>query len=494
MKLIFRIAAIAGCIGISTISFSQNWNTSGNVLAATGVIGSTNSFDVKLITKGTSRMIIKKNGYIGVGTNNPLVAFHTFGAMQIENNNTIKYDDPLLVLRSAAANGTATNPVIAFKVEDTTFAIMGYDVSTKDMVFSTQSAGLTPDLIINHVNGFTGLNTKTPQERLHVVGNELIEGNLIFNTGTQSIQFANPGASPEAMMYMFKSGTTNADRMVISHSPGYPTWGLQYSDNGDAFKFLAAGTVRLNINLSSGSTTFGGAAIPDGDNTRLLGSSSARWSAVWSANGTIQTSDAKDKMNIRDLNYGINEIMKLKPVRFDWKAKPDEGDKLGLIAQDLQKVLPEVVRNWDYVTDEKGKESKVSIDKLGVMYADIIPVLIRGMQEQQKEIEDLKSQLGNANSSQNSTASTTVVLDNTSLQQNMPNPVKSFTTINYKLAKTGSLKITDDSGNIIKTISLNANAKGSVNVDCSSLSAGTYFYSLIINGKIIDTKKMMVTK
>jgi hypothetical protein len=45
--------------------------------------------------------------------------------------------------------------------------------------------------------------------------------------------------------------------MVIAHSPGFPTWGLQYADNGDQFDFLGAGTSRMSINLSNGNVGIG---------------------------------------------------------------------------------------------------------------------------------------------------------------------------------------------------------------------------------------------
>ena len=59
------------------------------------------------------------------------------------------------------------------------------------------------------------------------------------------------------MMLMFRSGTTNAARMVIAHSPPYPTWGLQYTDALDQFDFLAGGTSRMAINLSNGNVGIG---------------------------------------------------------------------------------------------------------------------------------------------------------------------------------------------------------------------------------------------
>ena len=89
-------------------------------------------------------------------------------------------------------------------------------------------------------------------QHLHVVGNETLAGNLNFTSGTQSIQFANPGTTPQAMMNMFPSGTQNPDRMVIAHSPSYQDWGLRYRDTTDQFDFIGSGASRLSINLSSG--------------------------------------------------------------------------------------------------------------------------------------------------------------------------------------------------------------------------------------------------
>ena len=86
---------------------------------------------------------------------------------------------------------------------------------------------------------------------------------------------------------------------------------------------------------------------------------------------------------------------------------------------------------------------------------------------------------------------------NHSLDQVMPNPVKNNAVIRYAIASANSnvlLKITDTNGKIIKQIQLTNTNSGSLNLDCSSLNSGTYYYSLIADGKIIDTKKMVVAK
>lgn len=75
-------------------------------------------------------------------------------------------------------------------------------------------------------------------------------GNLIIPSDSQSIRFPATSGANNPMMEMFASGTVNADRMVIAHSPAFPTWGLQYQDNVDRFNFLEGGTTVMTVNLS----------------------------------------------------------------------------------------------------------------------------------------------------------------------------------------------------------------------------------------------------
>jgi hypothetical protein len=96
-------------------------------------------------------------------------------------------------------------------------------------------------------------------------------------------------------------------------------------------------------------------------------------------------SDITLKENIRDLETGLNEVMKLKPRRFDWKDETKlEKNVAGFIAQELQDVLPDLVYDYKY----NDKETKKSI-KMG----DILPTLVKAIQEQQAQINELKSQL-----------------------------------------------------------------------------------------------------
>lgn len=385
-------------------------------------------------------------------------------------------------------------------------------------------------------------------------------GDLFFTYYQQGIRFPTFGATNEnsAMIYMTDQPTANA-RMVLAHSKTYSNWGLEYNDANDQFNFLGSGINRMAINLSSGRVGIGNAApsytfdvtgtsrflgnigvqtipnlrtiqcgatqgsligigtaeyiqdagsstlsaaaswLPVTDNVYSIGSSTFRWQDVWAVDGTINTSDLRDKTNIRDLNYGLKEIMQLRSVRYNWKNKKIDGDKLGVIAQEIQKVMPEVVRDYEYKTDETtGVQTKVKSERLGVMYADIIPVLIKGMQEQQQMIEELQNelqQMKNAQSQTSSVSNNAAAITTAALEQNMPNPVKTATVIKYNTgnSKNAVLIITDNSGNTVKQITL-APGAGNTTIDCSALASGVYTYSIIADGKTIASKKMAVAK
>jgi hypothetical protein len=126
-----------------------------------------------------------------------------------------------------------------------------------------------------------------------------------------------------------------------------------------------------------------------------LGGSANRWNTVYATNGTINTSDATLKQNIRPASYGLNQIMQLKPVSYEWiDGHPGEGRILGFLAQDLQQVIPEVVRTKEWVWDGEDRKSGhwESMKKLGVAYSEIIPVTVSAIQEQQQQIQILQSE------------------------------------------------------------------------------------------------------
>ena len=90
-----------------------------------------------------------------------------------------------------------------------------------------------------------------------------------------------------------------------------------------------------------------------------------------------QSSDRKLKQNIVDLDSQLDNIKSLQPREFEWKSNKVKGK--GLIAQELQEVYPSLVNKHN--------------DNLYVNYTGMIPMLIKGMQEQQEMIEKLTAKI-----------------------------------------------------------------------------------------------------
>ncbi len=132
---------------------------------------------------------------------------------------------------------------------------------------------------------------------------------------------------------------------------------------------------------------------PNSNNVYDLGTSIRRWDDVYATNGTIQTSDKRLKKNIKSLNYGLKELMQLQSVSWLWNEGIDQGTKLGFVAQDVLKIMPEIVKTEDYKMQDDGKVAKVKNEILGMSYTSLIPVLTNAIKEQQAIIEKLEDRL-----------------------------------------------------------------------------------------------------
>ena len=92
-------------------------------------------------------------------------------------------------------------------------------------------------------------------------------------------------------------------------------------------------------------------------------------------------SDKRLKTNIKDIDYGLDTIMKLSPKEYDWKK--DNRHDIGFIAQEVEKVIPEIVK------DKKHFDKQIKT----LDYEKLTAVLIKAVQEQQEEINKLKEKL-----------------------------------------------------------------------------------------------------
>jgi hypothetical protein len=121
----------------------------------------------------------------------------------------------------------------------------------------------------------------------------------------------------------------------------------------------------------------GAAAIRVGNSTSNGNGATLTLSGVWT-----DASDNSKKYDIENINYGLNEVMKLRPVTY--KLKGSDNQDIGFIAQDVKKIIPEIVY---------GEEGEMTLS-----YGQITSVLTKAIQQQQQQIESYKSENDNLKS------------------------------------------------------------------------------------------------
>ncbi|WP_299762991.1 tail fiber domain-containing protein [uncultured Dokdonia sp.] len=161
---------------------------------------------------------------------------------------------------------------------------------------------------------------------------------------------------------------------------------------------IGLGSTEFYTDLGS-EFTFSNDLVPIVDNSIPIGNATNRWNEVFATNGTINTSDLRDKKEIQEIKYGIKELLKLKPVSYQWNSKAktrnltslDNSKKIGFLAQELQKILPEVVQEYYWIRDKNGTYKK-NKKEFAISYSEILPVIVKAIQEHQEIIEQLKEQ------------------------------------------------------------------------------------------------------
>jgi hypothetical protein len=131
----------------------------------------------------------------------------------------------------------------------------------------------------------------------------------------------------------------------------------------------------------AGFTTSGMAVYGSNSNSNTTGYAGyfdgrVRISGNLTVDGIFSNSDARLKQDVKPLHYGLAELLQLKPVSWNWKTEPSAPRQLGLIAQDVQDILPELIH----------RDAKEADQPLGLNYAALVPVTIRAIQQQQEEM------------------------------------------------------------------------------------------------------------
>jgi len=302
------------------------------------------------------------NNRLGIGTAAPAGLLHLKGtdgdtALRIEANGQAAGGGPRVELKPYSAANVKTaivarNTEHAYAKTDLYFVLDSADDTNSYAIDSTDTK-----MVIKN-NGYVGIGTTTPGAKLDIKGStETWEGmSKIFLTDSNS--------NANSRNWMMGNGGADYGSLVFRVSTakdGDPAtagiFGLVIDKNG----YVGIGTASPNYNLTVAGT-------------------------AWVTSGSWSGSDARWKKNVSTLSTSssLDKIMALTPVTYEWKTDefPDmkftTGTQLGFIAQDVENIIPEVV-----TTDNNGYK--------GISYEKIVPVLTSAIQEQQKEIESLKT-------------------------------------------------------------------------------------------------------
>ncbi len=213
-----------------------------------------------------------------------------------------------------------------------------------------------------------------PTHALDVIGEGRFRVNDYYNLALRS---PNAGSDEDAYIDFFRSNQTT----VITPSARIEFDASDPFTHSTSLRFYTQGRddaqpwSRLEI-------TANGDVRPGADGKYLLGIPGRSWHTVYSVNGVQTTSDGRYKENVSALPYGLDEVTALRPVMFTWIEHPDEGLHYGLIAQEVREILPDIVSGDD---SENGM--------LGMSYGELIPVLVKAVQEQQEEIDTQAEQI-----------------------------------------------------------------------------------------------------
>jgi len=258
---------------------------------------------------------------------------------------------------------------------------------------SNRSNALTVYKNGQHIINSSSTGLSINSENFGLIINETLEGIYINNAEQRGIRILNPGADG---IYVtgaddkggYFSGTTagihaesssnsnpdiilggnssanDSDDGIISTDPSYIN-GDMYLRTYDA----------LVVELDYDNNNAGNFIVKNGTGNNLLNINESGNATL--SGSLTQNSDRRLKKDIENLDYGLKEILQLQPKQYFWKnQEQDKKKSLGLIAQDVQSIISEIVTSQD---DE--------LRTLGISYTELIPVLINAIKEQNKIIE-----------------------------------------------------------------------------------------------------------
>lgn len=225
---------------------------------------------------------------------------------------------------------------------------------------------------------------------------------------------------------------------------------------------------------------------------------------VCANNGCWNMSDQKLKYDIKPIKSALQKVTSLQGVTYklksDLKTAEENKENVGFIAQEVEKVVPELVKEL-----HNGLKA--------INYSNLVSLLTEAIKEQQMQLESQKTEISNlkvqletiegdikncCQTLANTTAIRIEESEKTSyLNQNRPNPFNQNTIIEYYISESNfpaSINVYDINGHLIRSFNNLKGGKSAIEISSKSFLPGTYVYSLVVGENVIDTKLMMVTK
>lgn len=351
----------------------------------------------------SERMRIRGNGNVGIGITDPQDTLHVDGTIRVSGTNA----------QAIYVYGAATiKPYVTINE----FGVNNYYLgagSTAAGVFSINAVlASSGGIHIKATNQYVGIGTSTPGRVLDVNGDCTLNGNIF---GLASLYLGPSTGATNSII----TPSTSPD----SHAAAAAGTTLRLGGSA----YMGVTWYRFNSSFNAGYLTFGthiggvfageraqldvyGSFNPAQDGGGSIGNSGARWGAVYASNGTIQTSDLREKTEIVNSSLGLNFIKSLRPVSYKWKVggidvrtdfdagKDEKGDytqivtdiagkrtHFGLIAQEVKEVLGEQDFGG-YVYDTK-------TDRYALRYDQFVSPLIKAVQELSQQVTQLTQRI-----------------------------------------------------------------------------------------------------
>ena len=390
-------------------------------------VGTSGSHHTAIITAGSERLRILSDGKVAIGdvTANSLLDVHGGDGISITHSG-----DTFLQSRTTGTTGTN---YLEFKDSGGASGAISYHHDGNSLRFKVNGSErlrITSD-------GKVGIGEDSPDGLLVIKGdsNGASNPSIRLKDGSDTREawitnasgdliLANGGTdnTPHCKITMFDGNiiifeTANTERLRIDAN-GYATLKCN-SSNLARLSFNNVNSTRIEYSDTSGDLTFytnsaarvkvgyGGGFRGVTDNNQALGSSSNRWTAVYAVNGTIQTSDEREKTGITTSTLGSDFIKQLRPVSYKWNVgenvvtkdedgetdvitpRPGERTHWGFIAQEVKQAVDTAgvdFGGW-ILTDKDDPDSTQ-----GLRYDQFIAPLTKALQEAITKIETLETQ------------------------------------------------------------------------------------------------------